>query len=175
MESYSTLPILAFTETFLQPNDSNVLLPLSNLYNVYRSDRNVRRGGGVCLMVPKKGESGITSLACTKNNFVCTEFETTWCKLICEKATIKLGVIYRRPQHSAEMPKKLIDHIEASLESNIPTIILGDFNYRMINWETKSAPNLAGMKTFLDFMTERGFDQIVNFPTRENAILDLLN
>lgn len=175
IDSFDNLPILAFTETFLVKSDSNVLCPRKNVYSIFRTDRAPgRKGGGVCLMIPKKENSGLASLSCSNNNVACDEFESVWCKLVSSKESIKLGLIYRRPKYYPTMPKKLIDHVESCLEPNVPTIILGDFNYREIDWKNLSAPNLSGMNKFLRFMTSNGFEQIVDIPTRGNAILDLI-
>ena len=45
------LPILIFCEIWLKPCDSNMLLPFSNSYSIYRCDRSVG-WGGVAILIP---------------------------------------------------------------------------------------------------------------------------
>lgn len=146
IDSFSTLPICAFSETWTKNSDSNLLYPYNDKYVVYRTDRGgVRQGGGVALMIPLN----VPSIFCPSNSISCEEFDAVWCKLSSGKQEIKLGVVYRPPTFSADMPKKLVDYLYSVVENDIPTIIVGDFNYSNIDWQKLSAP--VGLSDFIHF------------------------
>ncbi|WP_141652272.1 hypothetical protein, partial [Bacteroides thetaiotaomicron] len=52
-----------------------------------------------------------------------------------------------------------------------PSLIIGDFNYPSIDWYTYSSPT-ASIVPFLDFITSKHFNQLIDFPTRGKNILD---
>lgn len=124
--------------------------------------------------MPKKEFSGFSSFDCFKSNVACKEFEGVWCKIFSNTFKVKIGLIYRRPTYFACMPDKLINYLNSCMESDEPTIIAGDFNYPAIDWSSLIASNNLGQNKFLQFMISNGFEQIVDFPTRNNAILDLI-
>jgi hypothetical protein len=43
-----------------------------------------------------------------------------------------------------------------------------------VDWKTGSFPNKSGYSPLCDFLLEQGLFQLVDFPTRENNILDLI-
>lgn len=169
IDTFSRLPICAFSETWTKDVDSNLIYPCSKNYSVYRTDRaSVRQGGGVTLMVP----GDIASIFCPSISISCDEFDAVWCKISSGTKLINVGVIYRPPAVTPNMPYKLIDYLDSVIEPNQPTIILGDFNYSNIDWQTLSSP--AGLSDFVNFFTNLGFEQLVTFNTRRNSILDLI-
>ncbi len=86
-----------------------------------------------------------------------------------------LQCIYRPPRpHTATMPKKFIDHFSYVLSSRNRTIIAGDFNYGGIDWLNNVASRQNGQNDFFEFFNDSGFSQLVNFPTRNQYILDLV-
>ncbi len=156
-------------ETWLSESDSNVLLPLSNIYSIFRSERaDGRRGGGVAVLIPKSMSSMSVS------NHSLHEFESVWCKIVTEQKTIKIGVIYRPPGHAENMPDKLITHLENQIDVSVPTIVAGDFNYGHIDWQNCTATRQYGQEKFMNFILGQGMSQLITFPTRKQAILDLL-
>lgn len=66
IDSYDNLPLIALTETFLNANDTNLILPYVNKYTVYRVDKEEGAGGGVCLWCPKR--NFLVSLHLTASN-----------------------------------------------------------------------------------------------------------
>ncbi len=86
-----------------------------------------------------------------------------------------IGVIYRPPRpHTPSMPKKLIDHLSFVHNTRNPTIIAGDFNYGGIDWLNNVSSRQNGQNDFFEFFNDSGFSQLVNFPTRNLNILDLI-
>jgi len=53
-------------------------------------------------------------------------------------------------------------------------IVAGHFNCPRINWSGLTSPNDTVHVCLLEFAIECGFTQIVNYPTREDNILDLI-
>ncbi len=165
---YNRLPILCLCETWLAKGESNMLLPLSNCYSVFRSDRE-RGYGGVAIMIPKP----IPALETGKST-QCNNFETVWVQLTFSHKPIFIGMIYRPPRpHCQSMPYALINHIKSCLKPEVPTIIGGDFNYS-INWADNTSNNQNGQNHFLEFINDNGLSQLVTFPTRHQNLLDLV-
>ena len=80
-----------------------------------------------------------------------------------------IGVVYRSP-NSAETNNEKLNKCLQEL-SNRNLVIMGDFNYPNIDWN-----NLHTTRDGSDFMNlimDNFLCQHVNFPTRENNILDL--
>ncbi len=166
---FSTLPILLITETWLKTLDSNMYFACANDYTIYRSDRE-RGYGGVAVLIPRTIPS-----AALNRSVQCKDFETVWCRLVLDQDNIDIGVIYRPPRpHSPTMPKKLIDHLSYVNNSRNPTIVAGDFNYGGIDWLNNVAARQNGQNDFFEFFNDSGFSQLVNFPTRNQNILDLM-
>ena len=65
-----------------------------------------------------------------------------------------------------------LDHLLDTYPAVSP-VICGDFNVHESTWLHSSHTSSAGTAT-LDFCESRGLHQLVNFPTRLNAILDLV-
>ena len=58
---------------------------------------------------------------------------------------------------------------------NYPSILLGDFNLHLLNWDNVSCPNYSiCYNKFIKCRTDNYILQYINFPTRLNNILDLL-
>ncbi len=166
---FSTLPILLITETWLKTLDSNMYFACANDYTIYRSDRE-RGYGGVAVLIPRTIPS-----AALNRSVQCKDFETVWCRLVLNQNNIDIGVIYRPPRpHTPTMPKKLIDHLSYVHNSRNPTIVAGDFNYGGIDWLNNVAARQNGQNEFFEFFNDSGFSQLVNFPTRNQNILDLM-
>ena len=80
-----------------------------------------------------------------------------------------IGVVYRSPNSTETNNEKLLKCIQELSNRNL--VIMGDFKYPNIDWN-----NLHTIRYGLDFMNlimDIFLCQHVNFPTRENNILDL--
>ncbi len=64
--------------------------------------------------------------------------------------------------------------MEPLFNDPVPTALFGDFNYPDINWVNSSAPSKFGQKFFLNFFLRVGLHQEIDFPTRQNNLLDLI-
>ena len=168
LDSFSKLPILCLTETWLKPEESNVYLPYFAYYNIYRVNR--KNGyGGSAILIPKNFKVSLVDTTLNEN------FESVWVRIINNNYKIDIANIYRPPRpHSDVMPLLLNKYVEKNFKPNLPTIICGDFNYNKINWQTLTASRQLNQNEFLENMIQLGFKQYVNFPTRLDNILDLV-
>jgi len=86
-------------------------------------------------------------------------------------------VIYRPPGADATSVN-YIDSVIQCLSSycllSRVNIVTGDLNCTKINWLTSSCPNDSIKRPLLDCITEYGFTQIVDFPTRQGHVLDIV-
>ena len=164
------VPFIALTETWLGPHiaDAQVYLPG---YDLVRSDRKGRLGGGVLLYV--------------SNCFPISDldaFDDGTCQaLSCTLTTLKLNifVVYRPPNadiSSFNEALNFIGLITDSLPHNFQTIMCGDFNFPHVDWNLGDV--LGGLSTtsacnLINFSNSSMFSQYVPGPTRGNNILDL--
>ena len=71
-------------------------------------------------------------------------------------------------------PDKLeINELFAAIKAatHKPVVIMGDFNYPSVNWETLETDTLG--EEFLDLVIDCYLIQHVNTPTRDSSVLDL--
>ena len=170
LEAYAVqknVNIIAITETWATPdiNDSEFCI---QGYTLFRKDRSVirqGRGGGVMLLV----KNNISCVAYEKlNKLPC---ESLWIQIQADsKFIINLGVCYRSQTASVQENESMRTAIlEACKEQ---CLIVGDFNYANINWETYECDKDG--EIFLDLLQDNYLSQHVNVPTRGNNILDLV-
>ena len=81
-----------------------------------------------------------------------------------------VGVIYRSPNSPPENNIKLIEVISKFKNSNL--VIVGDFNYGNINWDLLEGDRDS--TPFLECVLASNLTQLVEYPTRGNAMLDLV-
>nr|CAI5845547.1 unnamed protein product [Callosobruchus analis] len=102
-----------------------------------------------------------------------------WVELKIEHEGLLLGCIYRPGIVGIPDNTRLTELIHKVSQEKGNVIILGDFNYREINWTTLTLnENNIEARDFLNTYTESNFKQLVNFPTRirkeQKSLLDLL-
>ena len=164
------VPFLALTETWLGPHiaDAQVHLPG---YDLVRSDRIGRLGGGVLLYV--------------SNLFPISDldaFDDGTCQaLSCTLTSLKLNifVVYRPPNADISSFNEAMNFIGSktdSLPHNFQTIMCGDFNFPHIDWnlgEVLGGVSTNSARKLISFSNSNMFSQYVQGPTRGNNILDL--
>ena len=157
--SYS---LIAVTETWL----SNFILDKEILpynYAICRNDRS-SRGGGVLLAIHNSvpfrqieitNDLEIVAIEILTNNPIC------FC------------VVYIPPSATASYHETLLIYLE-NIFVKYNTIVVGDFNFADINWQTLSADNYIS-NAFCDFMFNHNLEQLIDSPThRLGNILDLV-
>lgn len=167
-----TPSVIALTETHLKSYVENAQITIPN-YNLLRSDRKLRVGGGVLLY--------------THNDLPFTHskvFDNGTCEAVmCASETLKSICIcaYRPPNSSHRDFEEMMLFIESFTQDrpDFEINLLGDFNFPGISWpESKlSNPNppdnSVSANLLKSFMGRFFLSQYINIPTRQKNILDL--
>ena len=96
-----------------------------------------------------------------------SESESVWCKLKVENnSSITIGVCYRSQVASEQELHALFKVIGAASQGTV--LIMGDFNYPRINWDTNESDSNA--EKFRDLLLDHYLYQHVREPTRESNI-----
>ncbi len=164
--------VLAMTETHLANHISDNDLSINN-YQIFRKDRN-RHGGGVCIYVEN-------SIAASRlPHLEQDNIDMLWLKLNFNAKVIYFGVCYRPPGQSVQDRKDFLDLLESHLEQvlalcrNSHSLILtGDFNDRTTDWHSAHLESELGQDLY-NLTNNLYLQQLINEPTRNNNILDLL-
>ncbi|XP_072046799.1 uncharacterized protein [Amphiura filiformis] len=159
--------IFVVSETWFHPGlpDSKMNIPQYNLFSVSRQkEHSLERGGGVAVYV----KNNITSYLITEIT-VPEELECVWVmvrphRMPREVSAIAVCAVYIPPDAPVALQNLLVDHLlEAtdSLRTSYPDIgfvIAGDFNKSRID----------------RLLFGNQLKQLIKFPTRKDAILDLV-
>ena len=161
------LAIIGVAETFLNVDISNAEVKIDG-YKMFRKDRSaVKEGkcGGVILYV----KEDIVSYECRELN--ASKNESIWIKLKTDNTSeLTIGVCYRSQVADDLELKSLYENIEKASEKQV--LIMGDFNFPNINWETLDSDTNSSQ--FRDLILDNYLHQHVKEPTRNNNILDLI-
>lgn len=161
------LDIIGIAETFLVKDVMQAEISIDG-FTSYRKDRNSfkeGKAGGVLLYVKNE----INSYEYSELNIL--KSESVWCRVkTAGNENINIGVCYRSQAAEDDEVKELFKAIETA--SNEQVMIMGDFNYPKINWETFECDSYGVL--FRDLLLDNYLFQNVRDPTRENNILDLV-
>ena len=146
--------ILAITESWLEESFTNESISIEG-YNIARRDR-TSHGGGVLMYIRQDLAYNIRT---DLNN---VNMEDIWIEILLPKTKpIYVGTCYRAPHNNS-----LTDCLESTLskiEPECETIILGDFNFCMLN---SNNYNNSLKKNFKDLMNLYNNVQLIDKPTR---------
>ncbi|CAJ0940289.1 unnamed protein product, partial [Ranitomeya imitator] len=160
--------IVGITETWLDESYDWAV----NLqgYSLFRKDRKNRRGGGVCLYVKSCLKSTLREDISEGNEDV----ESIWVEIHGGKNgnKILIGVCYKPPNITETMESLLLKQIDEAATHN-EVLVMGDFNYPDINWESETCETHKGNR-FLLITKKNYLSQLVQNPTRGAALLDLI-
>ena len=137
-------------------------------FNMYRSNRNDRGGGGVIIFVR-------ADLASTVADVDLSSYDDIIGCSICLWGGKRLLVLcsYRADSNSPDQNSALFQIISDLSTSPYSHIILtGDFNYRQIDWNLYVWPALCD--PFMNAISESGLFQHVERSTRLGSVLDLV-
>jgi hypothetical protein len=143
-------------------------------YKMFRQDRPTdKRGGGVLLYV-RNDLDAVEYLPKTEYP------EHKWCRIKdSNKEELNIGICYRT---GTDEIFGLSNHMHlrelVSEFSNKRTILMGDFNYKGLNWSSRmddigGVPSVEG-RLFQECIEDNFFTQHVLEPTRDGNILDLV-
>ncbi|KAK6755578.1 hypothetical protein RB195_014133 [Necator americanus] len=146
--------------------DSELVVNLP--YNVYRSDRSMKRGSGVCAIA----KAFISAQIVTPNYDLKADLLSA--DIFCSNnmSQLRFILVYRPPNSSAVDDKKLVEVLSDLAVVNNHAIILGDFNLH-VDWVNSIAFNSAS-SLYLDFFSNAELVQNVNLPTHSDRILDII-
>ena len=163
----STL-FVALCETFLNDNIFDAEIQMQG-FNVCRTDRLSRPGGGVCFYIKDHIQFS-----------TCLSFSNDMCEVLIVKLSNPQLVLintYRPPNSTREAFEEIVSKIRLFI-GELPTplcdiIMLGDFNFPLIDWHSTGtcsthANSLMELTNFLYL------DQLVQIPTKGANILDLV-
>lgn len=159
--------IIAITETWINTKDKDFLTEFEiEGYSVYHKDRIGRKGGGVAVYAKNSLKSYVCSTVKSHDNN-----ETVWVEIINGRDKLLFGNIYRPPNLSREDSTLLFEEMSrASKYKNV--CIVGDFNYRNVDWINNIGDHESD--NFVNLVHDNFLKQLVNEPTRQNNILDLV-
>ena len=168
------LPFIVLTETWLKSYVSDAQLQIPG-YQISRSDRDARIGGGVLLY----SHANVPVSECqTFDDGTC---EGLFCKF--DTITTCVVVAYRPPNATAASFSALLDFFSSCIsqvnDDSYDMMITGDYNLPAIDWQTctvlpgGSADSQLSSRTLLEFMSEHLLSQYVLCPTRGSNVLDL--
>jgi len=154
--------ILVFCETWLTESLPDSLLLNGLDYSIHRVDRKNKIGGGTCIFHRNFLKTCPVPIALPVDNIqiVCID-------LVGSLTKYRLIACYTPPSLRDDCIVEFLNFFEGGhlLDCDASIIVCGDFNI----------PSNRKLSRFLDLMTERGFNQCVNTPTRDSNILDLVS
>uniref|UniRef100_K7EZ72 Endonuclease/exonuclease/phosphatase domain-containing protein n=1 Tax=Pelodiscus sinensis TaxID=13735 RepID=K7EZ72_PELSI len=155
------IDIIGITETCW--NEENLWDTIILGYKIYRKDR------AVALYVKDNVESNEIKIL---NESTCS-IESLWIVIPCSNnKKLAVGIYYRPPDQDSDTDIEMLREIrEATKIKN--SIIMGDFNYPHIDWIHVTSGREAEIK-FLNGLNDCFLEQLVQEPTRGEAILDLV-
>lgn len=164
-----TYKLILCAETWLKPTDSNHSLIGSSPYQIIRSDRASRKGGGVAALIhnsipfvpvntPKVTQVDIISFDIVG--------PTT-------DPVLRIILIYRPPSTTVEYSRRLIEVLYELTSVHQPSVITGDLNLPEVDWVNSVSASTIG-NDILSLTVSANFQQLVNTPTRGPNILDIL-
>ena len=189
LDSDTFYSIIAITETWASDQFPENIF--RNEFDIFRKDRE-GRGGGVMILVRK-----------VLNAQVCSDLdafvgEVLLIDIEVDGSKVRIAVIYRPPPRQDRLVGEKSDfaymlntsadrihydkaymqlllwNILAAINTTIPVVLVGDFNFPRIDWNGLSAPTGLS-ELFLNFCVRNGLSQLVKKPThRSGNILDLL-
>lgn len=164
----SDCDILLLTETWLNFEIADTeILPDLDQFSIFRKDRDDRRGGGVLIAVRK--------------HIVCFVIDTgamieiLWVCIAHNTSKMIIGICYRPPDSPDTFITNLHDNI-ADIRRKFPKAdmhLFGDFNYPDIDWVNLRSSS-RNCRDFINLTLDFSFVQLVDTPTRDLNILDLV-
>ena len=143
-------------------------------YDLFRKDRPVDRSGGGVLLYVK------SSLHAVEVAPFSSFPEQAWC-YFSDTNNVKcyIGVCYRTPNidiygsHNHDLVRDILETLHSRQKH---FLLMGDFNYRFTTWQPLHSDHniTADSSEFVNCLDDNFFTQHVDFPTSNDAILDLV-
>ena len=150
--------IIAITETWCQPHEQDGLYGITG-YELYRSDRTNKPGGGTLLYI---------STSLTHNILLNTSddtLESIRCSITTNHGSVAIGCVYRPPNSPYNTALQTLEHCIRTTKHNTDyTLITGDLNAKNNVWLSTDNTDPAG-EELRDLLVLYGLQQLVDFPT----------
>ena len=126
--------IIGIVEMHANKNINDAELSLEG-FNLYRIERQDKRGGGLVIYV----NSRLKSSLCTDIYSAGFE-ESVWCTILTDYGSLLVGLCYRSLSSDSTNNDKLLELFESAADYSGCThvTILGDFNYPAINFKNNT-------------------------------------
>lgn len=160
------------TETWLKSIHEihPILGGLSDFYDVVRCDRPRKQGGGVATFLKKD-----IPYAVILRESVPDSYEILSCDVFPNgPCPFRLTVVYRTPSCPAKSSLNLIKVLSDISACDQSSIIVGDFNFSDITWDTPPSCSTPVSQSFLNMCSVCNYVQVVHQPTRGENTLDLV-
>ena len=161
--------IIGVVETWLKSDVSNAELQFPG-YQITRKDRNYCAHGGILLYT----KDGI-EVQRRETPALDAYEDALWCDISYQgsELDILLGIVYRSDNNTSDMNDCLNQVLSIVGEEKKEVMVIGDFNFKEINWDTMKAGSTKA-DNFLDVVMDNLWSQHVTKPTRQNSLLDLV-
>ena len=173
MLEYSDPDVILASETWLNPTIAEREVLPANYKFVARKDRPNSSHGGVAIIAKHDLDTAEIDTSAT-SEFVAASLS---CKDL--KKPIILGCMYRPTDNNNDYTQDLCNAL-SDLSARFKDHIIwlgGDTNLPVIDWKTDTITGhnypVSINQTYIDTFNHIGCEQIVNFPTRINNILDV--
>ena len=169
--------VVSICETWLNKSVKNKDILVRKEYKIFRKDRDIARGGGVFLAISNKlkckRRKDVESKSPFHNEIIAAEIKQDNGK--------RIGIvsIYKPPDDLNFGFADNLEHILKSLWAKglFELIVLGDFNFPEIQWDTGFPRNLGGLSyQVAEILHDHGLVQLNTTPSRTDTdnILDLV-
>jgi hypothetical protein len=112
-------------------------------------------------------------LSCRDEELSVCKCESLWCRIYLDKFRyLMVGLCYKYPGIKEEELHIMFDNIKLVCESTIQVVLLCDFNFGGIDWDTLMTDSVR--EKFMDLTMDCFLEQNVHVPTRGDNILDLV-
>ena len=167
--------LISLTESHLNEDILDAEINIDG-FNIFRADRNQTTKGGVIVYIKK--EIAASAKVLKSGSIGLVEYI---CIYLLE-FNLMIITMYRSPDSNNDSFKLAIEEIEeaiSSIEPVYPTIMLnGDFNYPHLRFRQgiveNAMSNAAGSGALIHFVNKHHLIQLVDKPTRNDNILDLM-
>ena len=164
--------IVVLTETWLNSSIPSSLLASCQTYDIFRKDR-CTQGGGVCVLVKKHSRLTIQQVSVAPEYH---DLQINAVDLSDSVSTLpfRLVVVYRSPSCVSTSNALLFSALDSLATGCVRLCVLGDFNLPDFDWDMFAYPHNFLYCSAADFVCNHGLTQLVNDPTRGDAVLDLI-
>ncbi|KAM4722848.1 uncharacterized protein WCC33_009021 [Rhinophrynus dorsalis] len=167
-----SLNLLAITETWLTSSDtaSTAALSYGGLQFTHTPRPGNRQGGGVGILLPP---NHIFQVLPTVPSLSFPTFETHTLRLF-SPLPLRVAVIYRPPGPTAQFLDHFTSWLPHFMSSDVPTLIMGDFNIPIDNHNTPPALKLLSLTTSLGLSQRKLLDTVENMEHGQERELESL-